>query len=170
MIDTNHEYAIIVDKDDNVLEYRKRGDLTWTDRIRVSGIWVENSKGKVLIAQRSKEKFLHPGLWGPAAAGGVEKGESYEENAYKELAEEIGVTGVTLKHVETKAVDQEDGTRRMSAWFKAIVDRDVDSLQLEDAVAQVKWVSKAWLKKDLRDNHANYVPSAHQAWNRLFLG
>jgi 8-oxo-dGTP pyrophosphatase MutT (NUDIX family) len=34
-----------------------------------------------------------------AFSGGVQAGETYEENAYRELAEELGISGVALEHL-----------------------------------------------------------------------
>lgn len=169
MINPGDEYAIVVDDQDNVITYKKRRDLKSTDRIRVTGVWIENSAGKVLIAQRSYKKELHPGLWGPAAAGGVAKGESYEENAYKELEEEVGLTNIPLELVDSATVDHSDGTRRYAAWFKGYSDTAIADLTLEDAVETVKWVDKKWLAVDLKVHPEKYVPSAVEHWHQLFL-
>ncbi len=169
MINSNDEFAIIVDEQDKVLGYKKRGELHPHDRIRVTGVWLENTRGEVLIAQRSFKKDLHPGLWGPAAAGGVAKGESYEENAYKELEEEIGLTGIDLTLADKAVVEYTDGTRRVVCWFRGKYDGPAESLVLEDAVESVKWVAKSWLRKDLLEHPEHYVPSAVQHWERIFL-
>ena len=169
MINSNDEFAILVDEQDNVLGYKKRGELAHGDRIRITGVWIENSDSEVLIAQRSFKKNLHPGLWGPAAAGGVAKGESYEENAYKELEEEIGITGVPLQLADKSIVEYADGNRRVISWYRGAYDGAAEELPLEDAVETVKWVKKDWLRKDLLEHPENYVPSAVQSWERVFL-
>ncbi|HMS50238.1 MAG TPA: NUDIX domain-containing protein [Candidatus Saccharibacteria bacterium] len=169
MINSDEEFSIVVDKNDRILRYTKRGDLLPTDRIRVTTVWIEDKTGRILIAQRSPSKRLHPGLWGPAAAGGVAKGETYEQNAYKELEEEIGVTNVKLRLHDKTPVDYFDGTRRFAYSFIGILDEVPEQFTLEDAVEQVKWVDKGWLKNDLRLHPEQYVPSAVQHWHDLFL-
>ena len=48
------EVIIIVDKDDNVIAYKKRGDLdSKKDIYRVTGLWLTNSKKEILFVQRS---------------------------------------------------------------------------------------------------------------------
>ena len=70
----------IVDGDDTVLAYKREHELDYArDNYRVSALWVTNTMGEVLLAQRSLKDDHQPGLWGPAAAGTVEK-ETYEEN------------------------------------------------------------------------------------------
>lgn len=169
MINSDEELSIVVDKNDRVLRYVQRGKLKSTDRIRVTTVWIEDKTGRILIAQRSPSKRLHPGLWGPAAAGGVAKGETYEQNAYKELEEEIGVTGVQLRLHDKTVVDYFDGARRFAYSFIGILEEVPEEFTLEDAVAQVKWVGKDWLKNDLRLRPELYVPSAVQHWHDLFL-
>jgi len=53
-------------------------------------IYLFDTKGNILIQQRMDGKFDH------SAAGHVAKGETYEQAAIRELAEEIGVSGVEL--------------------------------------------------------------------------
>lgn len=86
----------IVDEEDNIIDYKERKKLDLKDIYRVSALWIENSKGEILLAQRSFNKKHHPGLWGPAVAGTVEKGESYEENISHEIEEELGIKEVKV--------------------------------------------------------------------------
>ncbi len=161
--------VIVVDDQDVILGYKNRNQLLPTDRTRVSGIWIENSRGEVLLAQRSWQKEFHPGLWGPAAAGGVEKSESYEQNAYKELQEELGLANVSLTHVDTRPVTDADGHMMYLAFYKGVVDIEVDQLVLEDAVEAAQWITKKDLASDIKNNPTKYVPSAYVLWGKLFL-
>ncbi len=84
--------VIIVDENDKIIGYKERNDRNQNDIIRIAGIWIENEKGEVLIAQRSFRKVNNPGKLGPAAAGTLEVGETYESNILKEVEEEIGIS------------------------------------------------------------------------------
>ncbi len=87
----------IVDENDNLIGHKPRTEVDFTkDIYRSACIWIENSKGEVLLARRALNKDKDPGMWGTAAAGTVDEAETYESNAYKELEEEIGLTGVEL--------------------------------------------------------------------------
>ncbi len=47
-------------------------------------MWLRNSLGQSLLAKRSASKELDPSKWGPAVAGTIEAGQTYESNIYKE--------------------------------------------------------------------------------------
>ena len=83
---------IIVDEHDNEIGLKERDEIEKGDIYRVSGIWITNSKGEILLSQRSLLKKKSPGKWTCAAAGTVDEGETYENNILKEVEEEIGIT------------------------------------------------------------------------------
>jgi isopentenyldiphosphate isomerase len=161
------EEAIIVDEHDQVVEYRKRAELHESDRFRITVVWIEDGKGNALIHLRSNQKKYLPGLWENAAGGGVAKGESYETNAYKELAEEIGVRDVPLQFVAKKRIKTPHG-ERFCAWYKVILDWPIEKFVLEPReVAEIRWVPKQQLFDD-RDAHPEkYMPSSAY-WRELF--
>jgi 8-oxo-dGTP pyrophosphatase MutT (NUDIX family) len=55
--------------------------------------------GRLLIHRRSAVKDVWPGWWDLAAGGVVLAGETYEEAARRELAEELGVVDVELEYM-----------------------------------------------------------------------
>ncbi len=61
---------------------------------RVSAVYLTNFKGEILIQVRGDGGKLDH-----SAAGHVDAGEDYETAAYRELEEELGVTGVKLTEV-----------------------------------------------------------------------
>ncbi|MDL2306400.1 NUDIX domain-containing protein [Desulfovibrio sp. OttesenSCG-928-C06] len=65
--------------------------------LKVVLIVVRNNSGKIYIHKRSEKKSTYSGAWGVSAAGYVKAGESFEEAALRETAEELGVTNVHLK-------------------------------------------------------------------------
>lgn len=85
----------IVDADDNVIDTvtrrRMRAEVL---RHRAVYIAVQGSDGRLLVHQRSFAKDVRPGAWDIAVGGVVGAGESYDEAARREMAEEIGVAGV----------------------------------------------------------------------------
>ena len=56
----------------------------------VEEIWIINSKGEILLTQRSKNKKSNPLKW-ECTAGSVLKGETTYEGALREIKEEIGL-------------------------------------------------------------------------------
>src|SRR3989338_4245132 len=81
----------IVNEKDEIIEYKDWKDRGLKEIVRVSGLWIVDGNGNILLAQRYKNKTHDPGKWGPAVAGTVEEGETYESNIVKEAEEENGL-------------------------------------------------------------------------------
>ena len=73
---------ILVNENDEIIGYKERGTLDKEDIYRVSALWIQNSKGEILLAQRSFNKNNNPRKWGPAVAGTNDEGESYESKTF----------------------------------------------------------------------------------------
>ncbi len=78
---------------------------------RASYILVFNRAGDLFVQKRSPAKDVYPGYYDLAAGGVVLAGESYEEAAERELAEELGVENIPL----TRCFDHyyEDSSNRV---------------------------------------------------------
>lgn len=75
----------IVDENDKFVSNKERSEVDYkSDIYRVSALWLTNSKGQTLLAKRAMVKDKDPGKWGPAVAGTIDEGETYDENIYKE--------------------------------------------------------------------------------------
>lgn len=87
-----------VDADDNVIAVVTRAEMRARAlRHRAVYVLVVDRRGRVLVQQRSFAKDLAPGCWDIGAGGVVASGEAYDDAARRELAEELGVTGVPLE-------------------------------------------------------------------------
>jgi 8-oxo-dGTP pyrophosphatase MutT (NUDIX family) len=64
---------------------------------RSTYILVFNSRGELFVHKRTRTKDVHPGFYDPVAGGVVLAGETYEEGAARELAEELGLRSVPLR-------------------------------------------------------------------------
>lgn len=172
---SKREKVYVVDEQDNVLEEKWRDETTPKDRIRIVSVWVENSHGEVLIARRAFGERLHPGLWGPSAAGGVTVGEDYLTAAKKELEEEVGLAvekeGLAIEQVDqhTYGTDAPDDGLRMLTVFLVKVDWPLEKFVFpKDEVAELKWISKSDLKKELDTHPEEYLPHA-STWKRYLF-
>ena len=91
------EQVAWVDRDDRLLGALPRHELRERGLIgRGTFILLFNSAGELCVHQRTLSKALYPGFWDVAAGGMVGRDETYAESAARELAEELGVSGVTL--------------------------------------------------------------------------
>ena len=93
MLDNQKEVFIVVDKEDNQIAYRSRYDCHHDKTLihRVVGIIITNDQNKMLLQKRSMIKDMYPGFYTITASGHETNGQSYEEAAHREMAEEIGV-------------------------------------------------------------------------------
>lgn len=95
--DPAEEIVAIVDDQNAVVGAAPRREMR-RKRLphRSTYILVFNSRGELCVQRRTKTKDVYPGYFDPAAGGVVLSGESYEEGAKRELAEELGIRDVPL--------------------------------------------------------------------------
>jgi isopentenyl-diphosphate Delta-isomerase len=156
------EQIPIVDENDNILYYKERADVKREEIYRVSALWIENSKGEVLLAQRALTKSHDPGKWGPAVAGTVAKGETYEANIIKEAREELGISGQTFTIAFKK---RSTGIHNYFAqYFFVKLDFTLDMFNTEKKdVKNIQWIAKEKLKLELKTNPDIFLKSLPDA-------
>ncbi len=97
MYPTATETVQIVDEENREIAAVPRHIMREQNLIhRASYILVFNREGQLFVQKRTMDKDVYPGYFDIAAGGVVLAGESYEEAAKRELAEELGVSGVKL--------------------------------------------------------------------------
>ncbi len=159
----------IVDDQDNLLAYKERAKIDFDHEIyRVSSLWLTNSQGDILIAQRKVSKDYDGGKWGPAVAGTVEEGEDYEQNIYKEAQEEIGLTGVSFRLGPKQRFTAP--RNYFGQWFLVVVDCDPADFTVQpEEVEAVAWITPAQLAKEIVATPQKYIADM-PAIVELFLG
>ncbi len=159
---------VIVDENDSPIGFKERTDVIPSDIYRVSAIWVTNTRGEILLAQRAHTKAHSPGKWGTAVAGTVDKGEEYLDNALKEAQEELGLS--------LDAEDLKQGPKHRVAsghsffcqWYFLERDIDLSVLKLqEDEVDAVRWIAPQNLLIELRERPDTFVSSNPKAIEEL---
>ncbi len=91
------EIVVIVDDDNNIVGAAPRREMRAKCLPhRSTYILVFNSQGELYVQKRTSTKDVFPGYYDPATGGVVLAGESYEEGASRELAEELGIHDVPL--------------------------------------------------------------------------
>jgi isopentenyldiphosphate isomerase len=97
---STEELVDIVDDDDQVIGQVTRSQMRREVLLhRVVAVLCMNSRGEIFVHRRTTTKDVFPGLYDMFAAGTVQAGESYETTAVRELAEELGVSGVPLERL-----------------------------------------------------------------------
>jgi isopentenyl-diphosphate delta-isomerase len=139
----------IVNEQDEIIGYKDWLGRDDKDIIRVTGLWVTDPEGNILLAQRALNKKHDPGKWGPAVSGTVEEGETYESNIIKEAEEEIGLSGYEFKmsHKNRRSTSHE----YWGQWFTVVVPHDYLFKKQDEEVEEIKWFSRNDIMKLLKE-------------------
>jgi 8-oxo-dGTP pyrophosphatase MutT (NUDIX family) len=133
------ELVDIVDDDDNVIATVTRSEMR-ARRLqhRSVGIAVISTHGRLLIHRRSDDKDIWPGWWDIAAGGVVASGETYEDAARRELAEELGLVDVEIECIgRSRYVD--DDLAALCSGYRVVHDGPFTFADGE--VAEARWVT-----------------------------
>lgn len=92
------ERVTIVDMDNRVIGEAPRARMRAECLVhRATYVFVLDGAGQVLVQRRTATKDIWPAFHDLAAGGVVAAGESYDEGAAREAAEELGLEGVPLE-------------------------------------------------------------------------
>ena len=161
MLDDQKELFVVVDKDDNIVDYRIRYDCHHDKSLihRSIGVVLFNDKGEILLQKRSMLKDTHPGFYTLSVSGHVTKGQTYEEAALREMQEEIGIqTELTfavkfLSELEIETEMDMIFTGKHNGPFRIAKD-EVDEVQF-------------FSKEEIMKMHAKLTPAAKHVLREL---
>ena len=86
------ELVDIVDAQDRVVGRASRGEMrAGRLRHRATYLLIFNGRGDLFVHLRTATKDVYPSHWDVAVGGVVAAGETYDEGARRELAEEVGI-------------------------------------------------------------------------------
>lgn len=144
----------IVDEDDQPLGSASKHEA-WEKGLlhRIVSILVENKNGQLLLQKRGPLVAISPDTWDSSAAGHVDEGETYEQAALREIAEEIGLKNIELEELGYwRSRDEIDNRilNRFNKLYRVRVKNPVFVLQ-ETEVREVKWFSMPEIKLLLKE-------------------
>jgi len=155
--------VVVVDEEDNVIGAERMTDAIERKMIRrASRVYVFNQSGQLLVQQRS-EKVLKPLMLDQSAAGHVDEGETYEEAAYRELEEELGLTGRELELIATSFRT----TDFYNAIYRLTIPDDTEINFDPEEIKQVLWYDLATLTIKIANEQEKFTPAFKEAWALL---
>jgi 8-oxo-dGTP pyrophosphatase MutT (NUDIX family) len=133
-----------------------------------AGVLLRSGDGeRIFVHRRSDDKLVMAGMWDCVAGGVVDPGETPAQTARRELAEELGVTGVALTPLFSTAWESGPGTglgsgpaglRAHLFAYEAFWDGPV-TLQ-ESEVAEGRWMALDELRALLADRSRPFAPDS----------
>ena len=136
-VDENDVPIGVIDRD----ESRRIGA-----RYRMARVSVESEDGDILVQKRQPAKKSYPNCWDTSVGGNVDYGESYEDAARREAAEEIGLKVDKLEEVAYFYGEATDlngkKMNRFTKLYRALVDKATAFTPQPEEVSEVRWVSK----------------------------
>ena len=156
------ETVIVVNERDEVIGSAPRSRMR-RDRLihRTTYVFVFSSRGELFVQERTPTKDLHPGWYDLAAGGVLVVGETYEESAYREAEEELGLRGVVLTE-HFKMYFEDENSRSFGRAYSCVYDGPF-VLQPEE-VASARFVPPEAI---LAGEVAPLTPDSRAAFERL---
>lgn len=140
-----------------VITYKARSDIDYkNDVFRTASLWITNTNGDVLLAQRKLDKKVDPGKWAEAVGGTVENDDTSEETITREAEEELGLTGLDV----TEGPEQFITTpcKYFVQWYAVTLDKDISNFTIQkEEVEQIAWIPRAQLEKEVREFPEKYT-------------
>lgn len=147
----------IVNSKDEIVGSKPRAVVDFNvDIFRTASLWITNSRGDVLLAQRKHDKKVDPGKWAEAVGGTVEGSDTYEETVVREAKEELGL------NIDHPAIGPkqfiETPCRYFVQWYKVTVDQPLEAFTIQqEEVEQLAWVPLTRLKQGLQTMPEKYI-------------
>lgn len=101
MKEDNVEYFDIVNEKDEIVGKISENEQKSVkpSQLRFINIIIINNDNMIVVPKRSSNRKLFPNCYDFSVGGHVNSGENYEEAAYRELKEELGIKNVKLQEV-----------------------------------------------------------------------
>jgi isopentenyldiphosphate isomerase len=161
----------IVNTNDEITAYKDRSELDLDhDIVRSASLWITNSDGNVLLAQRKFDKRTDPGKWAEAVGGTVDNQDSYEDTVYREAEEELGIVGQKFTAGPKQFVTGPPANYFVQ-WYYVNLDWPLEKfVPQESEVERIAWWNPESLECEMAENPENYIDALPEMLHLLQQG
>jgi isopentenyldiphosphate isomerase len=120
-VNPDEELVYEVDENDRILRVVRRGELT-DENLRHRSVYIlfRDKSGRILVHRRAEVKRVFPKYYDMFVSGMVPAGETYDQAARREAAEEVGQRNVVLRPLGKWRFDH-DKVPQWAALYTATV-------------------------------------------------
>lgn len=156
----NSDYVVLVDRQNNVLGTAPKLEAhnENTPLHRGFSLFLFNSKGKLLLQQRSKAKKTFPLIWSNSVCGHPMLNESNVNAAKRKLSEELGINDVEIFELisDYKYKVEMNGIWENEICPVLVCFTDEKPKPNSDEVENIKWVNWQEFVNDIKNNPGKY--------------
>ncbi len=160
--------VIVVDENDHEIGTAMVAEV-WQKGLyhRIASVFVLDDAGRMLLQLRSTDAKMHPECWDQAAGGHVDAGQTYDQTAENELAEELGLTDVKLEPLGTFRTNEtlDDGRiiNQFERVYLATVPQNTKLNPDAEEVKTVQWFNRSELKTLIAEHPEKFTSGLRQA-------
>jgi isopentenyldiphosphate isomerase len=173
LVSDRTEFFDIVDEHDRVIGQAPRSACHGNPALvhRVAHVLVFNKRGELLLQKRSRHKDIQPGRWDTSVGGHLDLGESYLQAAVREMAEELGISGVPLTFLYHSRIRNEVESENVATYL-ARYDGDIvfPAQEIDEVRHWREGEIEAALGSGLFTPNFEEEWSLFRAWNQRYPG
>lgn len=170
IVSSEEELLVLVDREDNDIGYLSKAECHDGDGKlhRAFSVFLFNSKGELLLQQRSSDKRLWPMYWSNSCCSHPRKGESLEDASERRLQDELNIDA-KLEFIfkftyHARYADKGSEHEHCSVYLGRLPgDARANATEIE----ALRYVSPADLEKEFEESPEDFTPWFKLEWQRL---
>jgi len=170
IVSFDDEMLIVVDENDNILDYKLKADCHRGDGIlhRAFSLFIFTSDKELILQQRSSQKLLWPLFWSNTCCSHPRKGEEMNRAINRRLKEELGLTSdlkFLFKFQYQANFGKIGAENEICSVF--IGKSDARVVENKNEIAGWRLISVPDLTRDISDIPGQFTPWLKKEWQRI---
>jgi isopentenyl-diphosphate delta-isomerase len=116
----------------------------------------------MLLQFRGSQVGIYPNRWDQAAGGHVDEGQTYDQTAVNELAEELGIENVELTTLGTfrsnETLDNHQINNQFERSYLVRVPHDIKLKPEPAEISELRWFTPHELAAEIAQHPENFTP------------